>query len=66
MGEKVDGLRIGSSSMSSGGDHRIRRTSAEELTAFGIECKGKWTGTVGVVLGNVAVICAEFLTASLD
>ena len=66
MGEKVDGLRIGSSSMSSGGDHRVRRTSAEELTAFGVEREGQWTRAVGVVLGDVSVICAEAFTALLD
>ena len=65
MGEKVDGLRIGSSSMSSD-DHSVSRTPAEELTAFGVECKGERTITVGVVLGDVAVICAEFLTAVLN
>ena len=65
MGEKVDGLRIGSSSMSSD-DHSVSRTPAEELTAFGVKCKGQRTITVGVVLGDVAVICAEFLTALLD
>ena len=51
---------------SSGSNHRVRGPSAEELTAFGVKCKGQWTGTIGVVLANVAVICAEFLTASLD
>ena len=66
MGEKVDGLRIGSSSMSSGRDHRVRRTSAEELTAFGVKCKGQWTIAIGVVLGDVGVICAEAFTALLD
>ena len=52
--------------MSSGGDHRVRGTSAEELTAFGVEREGQWTVAVGVVLGNVAIICAKFLTALLD
>ena len=65
MGEKVDGLRIGSSSMSSD-DHGVGRTPAEELTAFGVECEGQRTITVGVVLGDVAVICAELFTALLD
>ena len=66
MGEKVDGLRIGSSSMSSGGDHRVRRTSAEELTAFGVEREGQWTRAVGVVLRHIGVICAEAFTTLLD
>ena len=65
MGEKVDGLRIGSSSMSSD-DHRVGRTPAEELTAFGVECEGERTITVGVVLRDVAVICTELFTAVLD
>ena len=66
MGEKVDGLRIGSSSMSSGSNHRVRSPAAEELTAFGVECEGQWTIAVGVVLRDVAVICAQTLTAPLD
>ena len=52
--------------MSSSRDHRVGRTSAEELTALGVECEGQWTITVGVVLGDVAVICAELFTAVLD
>ncbi|UYE97357.1 hypothetical protein [Cyanophage S-TIM54] len=65
MGEKVDGLRIGSSSISSD-DHRVSRTPAEELTAFGVECEGERTITVGIVLRDVAVICAELFTALLN
>ena len=65
MGEKVDGLRIGSSSMSSD-DDRVSRTPCEELTAGAVECEGQWTITVGVVLGDVAIICAELFTAVLD
>ena len=65
MGGKVDGLRIGSSSISSD-DHRVSRTPAEELTAFGVECEGQRTITIGVVLRDVAVICAELFTALLD
>ena len=51
---------------SSSDDHRVSRTPAEELTAFGVECEGQRTITVGVVLGDVAVICAELFTAVLN
>ena len=70
MGEKVDGLRIGffalRANSSSGRDHRVGRTSAEELTALGIECEGQWTITVGEVFRHVAVICAKTLTTLLN
>ena len=51
---------------SSSDDHRVSRTPAKELTALGVECEGQWTIAVGVVLGDVAVICAELFTTVLD